>query len=192
MLDILLDGLKGQVAGAIAEKAGIEVGQAEKAIPLAGDSIKEGIMGAVSNGNAGDILSMFSSLAGDKQGGIGGAASLLSGLTGGGSGAGGMMNNMVLKSIASNYIGKLTGQLGLPSGIVDTISGMALPMIMEKIKGASSNDKGEIDHAGLLGNLGLDAGSLLSGGSDALKDQAVDMLKDKLGNLGGGLGKLFG
>jgi len=41
MLDSLLDGMKGQVASAIAEKAGIDMGQAEQAVPLAGESIKE-------------------------------------------------------------------------------------------------------------------------------------------------------
>lgn len=198
MLDSLLDGIKGQLAGAIAEKTGINMGQAEKTIPLAGDSIKEGIMGAASEGNIGDIVGMFSSLTGGKEsGGLGGAASMLSGLAGGGGdGIGGMMKNAVFSNIANNFMGKLTSQLGLPSGISNTISSMALPMIMNKIKGAASNDAGEIDQAGLMNTLGLDAGDLLGGlmggkdsAADAIKDKAVDALKDKLG---GGLGNLFG
>ncbi len=202
MLDSLLDGMKGQVAGAIAEKAGIDMGQAEQAVPLAGESIKEGIMGAVTGGNSDGVMSM------------------LSGLTGGG--GGGMMQNAVFSGIAQNFIGKLTG-IGLPSGIASTISSMALPMIMCKIVGAANEaSEGEgINAAGLmkvmgggggaLGALGglmgggnpLDAakgalGGLMGGAADGaagaadgagdLADKAKDALKDKLGGLGGLLG----
>ena len=195
MLDSLLDGMKGQVAGAIAEKAGIDLGQAEQAVPLAGESIKEGIMGAVTGGDSAGVMSM------------------LSGLTGGG--GGGLMQNALFSGIAQNFIGKLTG-MGLPSGIASTISSFALPMIMGKIGGAANEaSEGEgINAAGLMkvmggggGALGalaglagggnpLDAakgalGGLMGGGEDAaegagdLADKAKDALK-------GGLGKLFG
>ncbi len=214
MLDSLLDGMKGQVAGALAEKAGIELGQAEQAVPLAGESIKEGIMGAVTGGNSDGVMSMLSGLAG---GGGGGAMGALSGLAGGG-GAGGMMKNMVFAGIAQNFVGKLTGQLGIPAGIANTVSTMALPMIMGKISGAANDaSEGEgINAAGLmkvlgggggaLGALGglmggggdnpLDAakgalGGLMGGGEDAagdVADKAKDALKDKLGGLGGLLG----
>lgn len=222
MLDSLLDGLKGQVAGAIAEKAGIDLGQAEQAVPLAGESIKEGIMGAVSEGNAGDIMGMFSGLAGGGSesggggalgalaglaggnSGGGGALGALAGLAGGGGGAGDLMKNAVFSSISGNFVGKLTSQLGLPSGIASTISTMALPMIMNKIKGSASNESGEMDAAGLMNTLGVDAGAMgglgsLLGGlggdagaeggvADALKDKAIDAVKDKLGGLGNLLG----
>jgi len=212
MLDSLLDGLKGQVAGALAEKAGIDLGQAEQAVPLAGESIKEGIMGAVTGGDSDGVMSMLSGLAG---GGGGGAMGALAGLAGGG-GAGGMMKNMVFAGIAKNFVGKLTGQLGIPAGIANTVSTMALPMIIGKISGAANDaSEGEgINAAGLmkvlgggggaLGALGglmgggnpLDAakgalGGLMGGGGDAagdVADKAKDALKDKLGGLGGLLG----
>jgi len=214
MLDSLLDGMKGQVAGALAEKAGIDLGQAEQAVPLAGESIKEGIMGAVTGGDTDGVMSMLSGLTG---GGDGGAMGALAGLAGGG-GAGGMMKNMVFAGIAKNFVGKLTGQLGIPAGIANTVSTMALPMIMGKISGAANNaSEGEgINAAGLMKVLGggggamgalgsllggggdnpLDAakgalGDLMGGGGDAasdVADKAKDALKDKLGGLGGLLG----
>ena len=217
MLDSLLDGIKGQVAGALAEKAGINLGQAEQAVPLAGESIKEGIMGAVTGGDTDGVMSMLSGLAGGGNGG--GAMGALAGLAGGGGGGvGGMMKNMVFAGIAKNFVGKLTGQLGIPDGIANTVSSMALPMIMGKISGAANDaSEGEgINAAGLmkvlgggggaLGALGglmggggdnpLDAakdalGGLMGGGSDAagdVADKAKDALKDKLGGLGGLLG----
>lgn len=214
MLDSLLDGMKGQVAGALAEKAGLDLGQAEKAVPLAGDSIKEGIMGAVTGGNSGDVMSMLSSFTG---GGGGGAMGALAGLTGGGGGGvGGMMKNMVFAGIAKNFVGKLTSQLGIPSGIANTVSTMALPMIIGKISGAANDaSEGEgINAAGLMKVLGggggamgalgslmggggdnpLDAakgalgGLMGGGGADDVADKAKDALKDKLGGLGGLLG----
>ena len=187
MLDSLLDGIKGQVAGAIAEKAGIDRRQAEQAVPLAGESIKEGVMGAVTSGKVGDVMNLLSGLSGEGAA-AGGAASMLSGLVGGG----GMMKNMVFQGIANNFVGKLTSKLGLPASIASTVSSMALPMIMNKIKGAASNDAGEVNPAGLMKTLGLDPGVLLSDGADALKGQAMDAAEDKLGGLGGGLSKLFG
>ncbi|MEM6319793.1 MAG: DUF937 domain-containing protein [Bacteroidota bacterium] len=196
MLDSLLDGMKGQVASALAEKTGINMGQAEQAVPLAGESIKEGIMGAVTKGNTDDVMIMFSSLIGG--GGGGGAMGALAGLAGGGGGGvGGMMKNMVFSGIAQNFVGKLTSKLGIPAGIANSVSSMALPMIMGKIGGAaqSATPGDGIDAAGLMkvlggggGALGALGGLMGGGGADSAVDAAKDALKDKLGGLGGLLG----
>ena len=195
MLDSLLDGIKGQVAGALAEKTGLNMGQAEQAVPMAGESIKEGILGAVTKGKTDDLMGMFSSLTGG--GGGGGAMGALAGLAGGGGGGGigGMMKNMVFAGIAQNFVGKLTSKLGIPAGVANSVSGLALPMILNKIKGAASGSSGQVDQAGLLKTLGVDAGSLLGGlgglaggGADGAVDAAKDALKGKMG----GFGKLLG
>lgn len=198
MLDSLLDGMKGQVASALAEKTGLDLSQAEKSVPLAGDSIKEGIMGAVSKGNTSDVMSMFSSLTGG--GGVGGGGSAmgaLAGLAGGGNSGGGvgsMMKNMVFAGIAQNFVGKLTSKLGIPAGIANSVSSMALPMILGKIGGAAKGaTPGEgIDAAGLMkvlggggGALGALGGLMGGGGSDDVADKAKDALKGKLGGLFG-------
>ncbi len=160
MLDSLLNNIKGSVTSAITEKTGIEASQAEQVVPLAGESVKEGIMGAITEGNTEGVLGMFSSLTGGSGGGVGS-----------------MMKNMVFSGTAKNLIGKLTGKLGLPAGIASSISTMVLPMILNKIKGAAS-DATEGD--------GVDAAGLMEvlGGGDAIGD----VLKDKLGGLGGLLG----
>lgn len=167
MLDSLMDGLKGQVIDTLKEKTGLDAGQAEQAVPLAKDSIVEGITSAASSGNLSGIMSMFS---------------------GGESAGGNMMENAVYQGIAGNFVNKLTSAVGIPESMASTVSSFALPMIINKIKGKASDDSGEVNQAGLMDTLGLDSGSLL----DGLKGQAGDMLKDKLGGLGGGIGKLFG
>ena len=167
MLDSIMDGLKGQVASTLAEKTGLDMGQAEQTVPLAKDSITEGLTSAISGGNVGGIMSMFSSM------------------SGGGNGGGGLVQNMLFKGIAGNFIGKLTSKLGIGEGMAQTVSGLALPMILSKIKGAASDDSGEVSQSGLMSTLGLDAGAL----TDGLKDQAADALK---GKLPGGIGGMFG
>ncbi len=166
MLDSIMDGLKGQVIDTLKEKTGLDAGQAEQTLPIAKDSITSGLMGAVSGGNISDVLGMFG---------------------GGGSGGGNMMENMVYKGIASNFIGQLTSKLGIPESMAGTVSSFALPMIMDKIKGAASDDDGNVSEGGLMG--------MISGGDglvDGLKDQAMDTLQDKAKDLLGGLGGMFG
>lgn len=151
MLDSLLDGLKGQVASTIAEKTGLDLGQAEKTIPVAKDSIVDGVMGAVSGGNVDGILDM------------------LKGAVGGGSG-GGLMENLVYKSIAGNFINKATSALGIPESMASTVSSLALPMILNKIGGAAqeAGDTDEIDQSSVMSALGLDTGGLMNKAKDLL------------------------
>lgn len=183
MLDSLLDSVKGQVVSAIAEKTGLNADQATQAIPLAGESITEGITGALAGGNVDGILGMFKSAVG-------------------GGGGGGLVENMVYKGIAGSFINKATSALGLNEGVAGTISGIALPLIMNKIGGAAQaqGDTDDIDQSSLMGALGLDAGSLLSGlagggAAGSVLGKAADLLggdDDKKDDGGGLLGKIGG
>lgn len=179
MLDTIMGAVKGQVLSAITEKTGLDLGQAEKALPLAQESITDGIMGAVSGGNVDGILGMLTSA------------------VGGGSG-GGLVENLVYKGIAGNFVSKVTSSLGLSEGVASTLSSVALPMIMNKIGGATqaAGDTDGIDADSMMSALGLDAGSLLGGltGGGAAGDllgKAAGMLGDNKGG-GGLLGKIGG
>lgn len=167
MLDSLLDGLKGQLASTMAEKAGIDMGQAEQAVPVAGESIKEGIMGAVSDGDVSGVMSMFS---GDD-----------------------MQSSSIFQKIAGIFTGKL-GALGIGGG--SALSALALPMILNKIKGAASGESGQMDASGLMNVLGGGgAGGImgavtgaLGGGGDllgGLKDKVADVAGDGAGGIMG-------
>lgn len=173
MLDSLLDGIKGQVASTIAEKTGIDMGQAEQVVPTAKDSIMEGVMGAVKGGNMDGVLGMLSSA------------------TGGG--GGGLLENALYKGIAGNLIGNLTSKIGIPAGIADQVSGLALPTILSKIGGAAqaAGDTDDIDQDSVMGAMGLDAGGLLGKLAGGLGGNAGDVA-GKLGDVAGKLGGLFG
>lgn len=164
MLDLLLDGMKGQVIDKLKESTGLDAGQAEQAVPLAKESITEGLTSAVTGGNISGLMNMFS---------------------GGGDG---LTSNPVYKMIADNFIGKLTSSIGIPASMAGTVSSMALPMLLNKIKGEASSNDGSVDQAGIMNMLGMNSDSMM----DNLKDKAGDILKGKLGDIGGGIGKLFG
>jgi len=163
MLDGILDSMKGQVASSLMDQvSGITSDQAEAAFPAAKESITEGLMGAVSGGNIAGITSMLS--------------------------GGDMASSGIFGTIKNLFVGKLMSQVGLPESMAGMVSGAALPMMMNNLKGAVSNDAGEVDQDGLMSKLGMDSGGMM----DALKGNAMDAAKEKLGGIGGGLGNLLG
>ena len=161
MLDSLISGLKDQAVGAIAGQTGIDAQQAQAALPLAQDSIKEGIMGAATSGNFGGITDMLK-LAG-----------------GGGGGVAGLAKNAVYASIATKFLGKLTSSLGLGDGIAQKISGIALPMILGKLGSQVTKDGGSAMDLGAIT-------SMLGGGAAGAAGDVIDKAG---GMLGGLLGK---
>lgn len=160
MLDQLIGGLKTQLLDGIQTKTGLGTEKAEATIPLAKESISEGLMGAVSQGNISDVVGMFS-------------------------GGGNMIENTLYQSIGGSFISKMVSQLGLPEGIAQKVSSFALPMIMKVIGKKASNDKGEIDQSGLLNVLGGGEGGIKGMAGDLLKNKAGDMLKGGLGKMFG-------
>ena len=167
MLDNLMDMVKGQVVSTITEKTGLGADQAQQTLPLAKDSMIEGITGAFAKGNGGGVMDMISGFAGGGSGG----------------GIGGMVKNAVYQNIASNFIGKMTSKLGIGQGIADQVSKFALPMIMSKFSDQVTDSSGNVQKDDLMSKLGI---------GDMLKNQAGNMLKDKLGGGGGGLGGAIG
>ena len=161
MLDQLIGGLKTQLLDGIQTKTGLGAEKAEATIPLAKESISEGLMGAVSKGNISEVVGMFS-------------------------GGGNIIENTLYQSIGGNFVSKMVSQLGLPEGIAQKVSSFALPMIMKVIGKKASNDKGEIDQSGLLNVFGGGGeGGIKGMAGDLLKNKAGDMLKGGLGKMFG-------
>ncbi|MEM6877179.1 MAG: hypothetical protein AAF544_01365 [Bacteroidota bacterium] len=167
MLDQLLSGLQSQFTSSLTDQTELNAEQATGLFPVAKDAITSGITGAVAGGNVGGVLDMLKGAVGMGQSSSGGGLADLA-------------QNMVYKSIAGNFINKATSSLGLSEGLASQVSGLALPMILNKLGGAaqSHGDTDDIDEGSVMGALGLDAGGLLN------------KAKDLLG--GSGLGNLFG
>lgn len=162
-----MNAVKGQVVSTIAEKTGLNVGQAEQTIPLAQESVTDGLTSAISGGNVDGILGMLKSA------------------TGGGGGD--LMSNLVYKGIAGSFVSKITSSLGIDSSVANMISSVALPMILSKLGGAtqSAGDTDGIDAGSLMSTLGLDAGSLLGNAGKLLGGSGNEGSGGLLGGLGG-------
>ncbi len=141
MLDQILSSLKDKVGGDLINKIGLNDGQANGAIEAAGSSVQELLKGQ--GGDLGSVMSLFG------KGGGGGD---------------------LLAQLGQNYLGKLTGQVGLDSLKAGSVKDMVLPALI-----------------GLLGDK-------LGGNKDLLSS----LIGGKAGGLGdiagkiGGIGKLFG
>ena len=160
MLDAIMSGLKDQATSALTSQTGLDASQAQAALPLAQDSIKEGLMGAATSGNFGAISGLLK-------------------IAGGGGGVAGLAQNAVYGSIATKFLGKLTSSLGLGEGVAQKVSAVALPMILGKLGSQATKDGGG----------SLDLGSIASMVGGGAVGGASDMLGKASGMLGGLMGK---
>ncbi|MCB0790843.1 MAG: hypothetical protein H6595_11830 [Flavobacteriales bacterium] len=146
MLDQIINSLKEQVGGDLMQKVGLDQQQTNGAIETAGDSVKD-VIGGGGGLDLGTVLNLFS-----KEQNSSAA-------------------NDLLGKLSSDYLGKLTGKLGLDAGKAASVKDLVIPALMSLLGNKVGGNKD------MLGSLLGDAGKGLLGG-----------LGDKLG----GLGKLFG
>jgi len=158
MLDQLFSSISGEVVGKLTEKTGLSMEQAKEMMPLAQESVSEGMMKQVTDGNVSGLTDML------------GAAQ---------EGGSGLTNNPIFTSIKGALMGKVMQSMGLPEQMAGMASGVGLESIMGMISGKVSGEDGKIDESGLMSNLGM---------GNAAMDMAKNALKSKMGGLGGLLG----
>ncbi|MCB0794830.1 MAG: hypothetical protein KDB88_08845 [Flavobacteriales bacterium] len=146
MLDQIMSGLKDQVGSQLLEQIGLDQKQADGSLNAAGDSLKD-VIGGGDGIDLGDVLNLFSK---DKNS----------------TGA-----DQLLSKLGSDYLGKLTGQVGLDAGKASSVKDLVLPALMSLL------------------------GDKVGGNKDMLSSLLGGAGKNLLGDLGGklgGIGKLFG
>ncbi len=148
MLDKLFDSFGGDVASSIAEKAGIPMDQAKSILPLAQESIQEGLMKEVTGGNISGIMGMFNS-------------------------GSGMGSNPIFGGIKQMFVSNMMSKLGLPTGIASMIGGFGLENIMGKLGGAIGGG-GEVTESGIMDKLGL-GGGIVDMAKNAVGDKLKDI-----------------
>ncbi|AFK05180.1 hypothetical protein Emtol_4055 [Emticicia oligotrophica DSM 17448] len=160
----------------------------------------EGVMDEVMQGLLGGLSNQANS-----QGGLGS----LIGLLGNGS-SGNLMSNPIVGNIAQSVVGNLMEKFGLSNSAAASVVGNMLPSVLGTLidKTNDPNDS-SIDLGGLMGTItggktnGIDFGSLLSQGANALADGKLDMNDimniagsamggQKQQGSGGGIGDLLG
>lgn len=144
MVDQIINSLKEKVGGDLLSKVGLDQTQADGAIKAAGSSVQEVIGGGA---DLSSVLNLFSK---------------------NGNNAGG---NDLMNKLGSNYLGKLTGQVGLDASKAGSVKDLVLPLLTSLLSEKIGGNKDMLD-------------SLLGG-------KAKDIVGGLSGKLGG-LGKMFG
>ncbi|MFT5167857.1 MAG: hypothetical protein ACI8P3_003095 [Saprospiraceae bacterium] len=173
MLDKIMEMVGGDAISALTEKAGISMDQAKEVLPLAGESLQEGLMSQVTGGNIDGVLGMFKSFTG-----------------------GGLESNGIFESIKNMFMKKVMTSMGLPESVAGLVAGTGMSSIIGSLAGKMTEhgDTDEIDAGSLMGVLGGDGGGMLGNITDMLGGNSgggvVDSLKDaamgKLGDIAGG------
>ena len=181
MLDKIMDSIGGGVAEQIAGKAGISLDQATSMLPMAKESLTEGLMSQVTSGNVSGLLGMFKSASGGGEG---------------------LMQNSIFDGIKSMFMKKVMTNMGIPESIAGLAAGTGMSSIVGNLAGkmVSHGDTDEIDAGSLMSVLGVggaDSGGMLGkaagmlggllGGDDDKKedDSPIDQAKDLLGGIFG-------
>jgi len=164
MFENILESVQ-QIAGqAVEQNPDVDNAHKEGIASEAISSIKNGIEGAVANGNIGSLLGFFSNSNENAE------------------------SNPVVQNISGNFINNITQKFGLSAGALSL--GSIIPMIFNLVKshlgGATASTDGAAPSEGGLGSL-LNS---FSGILDQNHDGKVDL--GDAGGLLGSLGKLFG
>lgn len=172
MLEDIINLVKQHAGEAIVSNPAIPNEQNDAVTAEAGHSILDGLKGLISQGNAGDVLSLFSHPGGDMQ------------------------SNPAVHQISGGFVQNLMSKFGLDSGTASGVAGSLIPQVlqslvhktndtsdsgfsMEGIFGHLTDGQGIQGLLGSLGNLG-GLGNAAGGGSG--EEQAGGVL-DKLKGL---------
>ena len=176
MLDKIMESISGGVAEQIAGKAGVSLDQAKSMMPMAQESLSEGLMSQVTGGNLDGLLGMFKSVTGGDST---------------------LTNNPIFSSIKGMFMKKVMTNMGLPESVAGLAAGTGMSSMISGLAGkmVSHGDTDDIDLGSLMGVLGVggDAGGMLGKAAGMLggltgggNDSAMDSAKDLLGGLMGG------
>lgn len=139
MLDELIGSLKDQVGDSLKEKIGLDQSQSDNSINAAASSVGDLLGG--DGLDMGDVLNLFS-----KNDNTSGADNLVG-------------------QLSENFMGKLTGEVGLASEQAGGVKDMLLPMLMNLVSDKVGGDQNMLSGlvGGLLGGAKGGVGSLLGG-----------------------------
>ncbi len=188
MLDKIMEMAGGDALKQITDHAGVTPDQAKQMLPMAQESLQEGLTSQLTSGNTEGLLGMFNSVGGD-----------------------GLASNGIFGNIKNLFMQKIMGKMGLPESVAGIAAGAGMGSMVGSLTGLlkadGDNDDISTDNimsvlggggaAGMLGNLVGDAGGALGGLKDAasglvggaadgaggVADKLKDAAGDKLGNL---------
>ena len=174
MFDKIMEAVGGDALSQITSQAGVTPEQAKEMLPLAQESLQEGLTSNM--GNTEGLLGMFNS-----------------------AGGGGLMSNGIFGSIKGLFMQKIMTKMGLPSSVAGLAAGAGMGSMIGGISNMlkADGDNDGIDASNIMNVLGGGgaAGMLggLMGGAGALggiKDAAAGLMGGATEGAGGALGGL--
>lgn len=189
MLDKILEIAGSDVLQSITAKTGISEPQAKAMLPLAKESLTEGLLSEMTNGNKDGLLNLFNSVGGD-----------------------GLLSNSLFNNLKGIFMQKIISGLGLPDSVAQLAAGAGMSTLVGSLAGMMKADGeneginfsnivnvlGGSGGAGVLGNMLGGMSKSSEGGLGGLMGMAGDMLdgdtnkNNEGGNLLGGLSKAAG
>jgi len=141
MLDKIMEMVGGDALNEMTSKAGISMDQAKQMLPLAQDSLQEGIMSQITGGDKEGLLGMFSSALG---------------------GGSGLASNGIFGSIKGMFMKKIMTNMGLPESVAGLAAGSGLSSLVGGIAGKLSDDGDNdgIDMSNIMNVLGGGGGEV--------------------------------
>ncbi len=171
MLEQLMSSIGGDVISSLTEKTGITAEQAEQVMPVAQETLQEGLMKEATSGNIEGILGMFNS-------------------------GSGMESNGMFGSLKGMFVQNIITKMGLPAPVAAMVAGTGLTGILGGLAGKMGG-AGNVTQDGLMSSLGMGgAGGLMDAAKGLMGDGAnaggglMDAAKGLMGDgadAGGGL-----
>ncbi len=190
MLDKIMEAVGGDALSQITSQAGVTPEQAKEMLPMAQESLQEGLTSQLTSGNTEGLLGMFNSAGSD-----------------------GLAGNGIFGTIKGLFMQKIMGKMGLPESVAGLAAGAGMGSMISGVSNMLKSDGDNEDistdnimnvlggggAAGMLGNLLGGAGGALGGLKDAasglaggategaggIADSLKDAAADKLGSLFG-------
>ncbi len=155
MLDKLMSSISGDVLQSITDKAGIPSEQAKQVLPIASNTLQNGLMKEVTAGNISGVLAMFNS-------------------------GSGLTNNSLFNHLKGMLLQNIMTKMGLPESVAGMVAGSGMQSIIGGLAGKMGG-AGNVTQDNLMSTLGLgaDAGGLM----DAAKGLAKGKLGGIAGGL---------
>ena len=166
MLDKIMEMVSEDALNAITEKAGVSKDQVSQILPLAGDSLQEGLMSQLTGGNVEGVLGMFKSFTGGE-----------------------LESNDIFGDIKGIFMKKVMTNIGLSEPVARLVADSGMTSIIGNLSDMiqADGDTNNINASSLMNVLGGDkrilgiiAGMVGGNKKEGLIDNFKDTVVDKL------------
>lgn len=166
MLDKIMEMAGGDALKQITNNAGVTPEQAKEMLPMAQESLQEGLTSQLTSGNTDGLLGMFNSVSG-----------------------GGLADNGMFGNIKNLFMQKIMTKMGLPSSVAGIAAGAGMGSMVGSLTGMlkADGDNDDISTDNIMSVLGGGGAAGMLGG---LKDAASGLVGGAADGAGGALGGL--